>query len=153
MTGRAAFSRCRRYRYALWREWDASLPMVLFVGLNPSTADARQNDPTIRRCIDFARRWGYGSLAVGNLFALRTPYPRVLKAAIDPVGLRNDWWLRKLGREASLVIAAWGADGAFLARSESSLELFDQLWCLGRTRSGEARHPLYLRADSAPERF
>jgi hypothetical protein len=127
--------------------------MVLFVGLNPSTADARQNDPTIRRCIDFARRWGYGSLAVGNIFALRTPYPRILKASTDPVGPRNDWWLRKLGSEASLVIAAWGADGAFLARSKSSRRLFDQLWCLGRTRSGEPRHPLYLRADSAPERL
>lgn len=90
MRSGANFSRCRRFRYALWREWDATLPAVMLIGLNPSTADANHNDPTIRRCIGFARDWGFGGVRVLNLFAFRATYPDDLKAAADPVGPRND---------------------------------------------------------------
>ena len=76
---RASFSRCGRYRYALWREWDASLPRVLFIGLNPATADAEKDDNTMKRCMHYAREWGFGSMAVANLFAWRTTWPTELK--------------------------------------------------------------------------
>ena len=72
----ADFSECGRYRYKLWRTWDDIRPVVMFIMLNPSTADATADDPTIRRCIGFARAWGYGGVRVGNLFAWRTPYPQ-----------------------------------------------------------------------------
>ena len=86
----AELSGCGRYRYKLWRIWDPDLPPILFVMLNPSTADANSDDRTIRRCVAFAKRDGFGGLLVGNLFAYRTPYPRVLRKAEEPVGDGND---------------------------------------------------------------
>lgn len=88
VNGGAHFSRCRRYRYALWRQWQAAGPMLMLIGLNPSTADAERNDPTIRRCIGFAHDWGFGGVWVLNLFAWRATLPADLKAAADPVGPR-----------------------------------------------------------------
>ena len=82
----ARFSESRTHRYALWRIWEKGAPMVMFVGLNPSTADETQDDPTIRRCIDFAKRWGYGGLYMLNIFAFRATNPKDMKAAADPVG-------------------------------------------------------------------
>src|SRR5690242_6108456 len=103
------FSDCRAYRYTLWREWDIfDKNYVMFVGLNPSTADERVDDPTIRRCIDFAKRWGYGALCMTNLFAYRATDPRVMKAFPYPVGPENDKWLVRCAREAGVVVAAWG---------------------------------------------
>ena len=89
----AVFSPCRTYRYALSRVWAADKPYALFIGLNPSTADETLDDPTIRRCIDFAKRWGYGGLVMANLFAYRATNPSEMKAATDPVGVANDEWL------------------------------------------------------------
>lgn len=142
--GDAVFSRCRAYRYALWREWDPALPTVLFIGLNPSTADHRRDDPTIRRCIGFAKAWGYGGLAVGNLFAYRTPHPRVLKRAAAPIGRVNDRWLRRLAAEAELVVACWGVHGAHHDRATTVLGYLPPAKCLGTTKGGAPRHPLYL---------
>lgn len=141
----AEISACRRYRYALRRKW-ASGPQVLFVMLNPSVADGSVDDPTIRRCIGFARAWGFGSLAVGNLFALRTPDPRVLKRSRSPVGPENDARLRELQDSAALVIAAWGNHGAFRGRSSEVRGFLRAPHVLGLTRLGEPRHPLYVAA-------
>ena len=142
------FSRDRRYRYRLWRRWDRSRPVVAFVMLNPSTADARRDDPTIRRCMGFAERWGYGGIEVVNLFGLRASDPRTLRAARDPVGPRNDTHLRRAVRRARLVVAAWGADRAARSRERAlSGRLSPRARCLGTTRSGAPRHPLYLRGD------
>ena len=102
----AAFSPDRRYRYTLRRQWDDALPYCLFVMLNPSTADATQDDPTIRRCIGFTKAWGFGGLLVGNLFALRSTDPAALYHADDPVGPENDSCLRTLRDEAALSVAA-----------------------------------------------
>ncbi|MDA8965892.1 DUF1643 domain-containing protein, partial [Pseudomonadales bacterium] len=96
----ADFSPCRTYRYALWRTWDKTEPYVLFLGLNPSTADETENDPTITRCIDFAKQLGFGGLCMANLFAFRATQPKDLKQAKDPVGDANDKWLSKLHRDA-----------------------------------------------------
>ena len=150
MTGGAAFSRDRRYRYRLWRRWDRSRPAIAFCMLNPSTADARRDDPTIRRCIGFARDWGYGGIEVVNIFALRATDPRALRSARDPVGPRNDAFMRQAAARSPVVIA-WGVHGALRGRGATALRLFGprtRLLALGRTRSGAPRHPLYLRRDA-----
>ena len=142
----AEFSACGRYRYKLWRVWDAAQPPVMFIMLNPSTADAKQNDPTIRRCIGFARDWGYGGVRVGNLYAWRTPYPSALRYAPDPIGKGNDTALHELAEGAALVVAAWGVHGAWLARAQAFRREFTRpLHALGITKSGEPAHPLRLR--------
>jgi hypothetical protein len=150
MTGGAAFSRDRRYRYRLWRRWDRSRPAIAFCMLNPSTADARRDDPTIRRCIGFAREWGYGGIEVVNIFALRATDPRELRSARDPVGPRNDAFMLRAAAQSPVVIA-WGVHGALRDRGATALRLFGpraRLLALGRTRSGAPRHPLYLRRDA-----
>jgi len=149
MTGGAAFSRDGRYRYRLWRRWDRSRPAIAFCMLNPSTADARRDDPTIRRCIAFARDWGYGGVEVVNIFALRATDPRALRSARDPVGPRNDAFMLRAAARSPVVIA-WGIHGALRDRGSTALRLFGpraRLLALGRTRSGAPRHPLYLRRD------
>jgi hypothetical protein len=137
----------------LRRAWDRKLPTVLFVALNPSTADAISDDPTIRRCIGFARSWGFGKLVVANLFALRSTDPSVLVDADDPIGPKNDWWLRTLSKKAELTIAAWGIHGALHDRAAHVLPMLRSVHHLGRTRAGHPRHPLYLRGSCLPIRL
>lgn len=88
----AIISECQRYRYVLERKWQPELPGVLFVALNPSTADGQHDDPTVRRCVGFARSWGFGKIVIANLFALRSSHPSVLLIDVDPIGPENDWW-------------------------------------------------------------
>jgi hypothetical protein len=150
VTGGAAFSRDGRYRYRLWRHWDGSRPAIVFCMLNPSTADARRDDPTIRRCIGFARRWGYGGVEVVNIFALRATDPRTLRSARDPIGPRNDAFMLRAAARSPVVIA-WGIHGALRGRGATALRMLGRrtrLLALGRTRSGAPRHPLYLRRDA-----
>ena len=150
----AHFSRCRTWRYALWRQWDTARPFVMLIGLNPSTADANRNDPTIRRCIGFARDWGFGGVWVLNLFAFRATYPADLRAAGDPVGPRNDWWLRRVARQCDRIVACWGNDGAFDNRSTRVREMLgDRLEVLRLNGSGEPAHPLYLPKGLEPEEW
>lgn len=149
----AGFSRCKRYRYWLSRTWDASGEYCLFIGLNPSTADAQVDDPTIRRIMGFAHSWGYGGVIVANLFAWRASRPEDLKRALDPVGPRNNYWLRRLASESNAVIAAWGNEGGFRQRDQYVLKRIPQLKCLGVTSQGYPRHPLYVRKSVTPERL
>ena len=156
VTGGASFSVDRRYRYRLWRRWDRSRPAVAFCMLNPSTADERRDDPTVRRCVGFARAWGFGGIDVLNLFALRASDPRTLRAAPDPVGPRNDEHIVRATMRAGLIVVAWGARGGFLDRDRSVLGLLGRLAhpaCLGWTQGGHPRHPLYVRNDARPRRF
>lgn len=154
--GRAVFD--GPFRYSLTREWAPGAPRAAFVLLNPSTADATSDDPTIRRCQGFARRMGAGSLEVVNIFAYRATDPRDLRSAHamgrDVVGPRNDRAIvRALGR-ASFAILAWGGHGTLGERSADVLRLLnrrgllDRCSCLGTTAGGEPKHPLYLRADT-----
>ncbi|HEY4037312.1 MAG TPA: DUF1643 domain-containing protein [Burkholderiaceae bacterium] len=143
MTAAAFISRCGTYRYALWRRWAAG-PQVLFVMLNPSTADDQNDDPTIRRCIGLATSWGFGSVAVGNLFAFRTPSPSVLRKAAQPIGRSNDRWLQRLAADSSRVIAAWGNHGSLMGRAEQVRALLGPLYVLSLTQQGQPRHPLYV---------
>lgn len=142
------------YRYTLTRGPWIGEGTVLFVMLNPSTADEHQDDPTIRRCIGFAQTWGYQRLAVGNLYALRATDPRELFRAKDPVGPRNDLALIQLASGADEVIAAWGAtQHPQPARTEYVLDLleaaFGPVRCLGLTpATKQPRHPLYVERDA-----
>ena len=153
----AVFDRSRRYRYLLTRRWEAQAAPVLFVLLNPSTADGRQDDPTIRRCMGFARAWGHGALEVANLFAWRATHPADLRRAVAPVGPRNDHYLLSAARRAARVVLAWGIHGSLLGRDQEVLALLEragrELMCLGLTHGGQPRHVLYLRADTQPAAF
>ena len=150
----AVLSDCKKYRYMLRRAWDRTKPACLFIGLNPSTADATVDDPTIRRCVGFADSWGYGELVVGNLYAFRATKPKDMFNQDDPVGPLNDLWLKKMGLSCGIIIAAWGANGALSVRGWDVKKLMPaQMYHLGLTKAGQPKHPLYLKADTQPELF
>lgn len=144
MKRRAKISKCTRYRYALWREWDAKKPQVLFVMLNPSTADHRLDDATIKHCISFAKKWRCGSLVVVNLFAFRTAKPKKLKSANKPIGHENAFWIRTLSKQSDFVVVAWGNHGGFRNRDKTVAAMLTRPKSLGLTRRGFPRHPLYV---------
>ena len=146
----AVISACRQYRYELRRVWDDSAPLVLFIGLNPSTADDTCDDNTSRVCINYARRWGYGGLLLGNLFAYRSTDPSALYTAQDPVGPENDVYLGTLQSQAQLVVCAWSNTGAYRARDLAVLSTLAAPHCLVKLKSGRPGHPLYKRADLQP---
>lgn len=147
----AGLSADRRYRYWLSRTWGAERP-VTFVMLNPSTADAAVDDPTIRRCVRFAREWGYGGLRVVNLYAYRASRPETLFQADDPVGPYNDDHLRSAFADGGLVVAAWGAR-ARVERVRQVVSFAPVLTALAVTRSGQPGHPLYLPVTATPKRW
>jgi len=122
----------------------------MFIGLNPSTADEKTDDPTIRRCIGFASDWGYGGLCMTNLFALRATDPHVMMKHSEPVGFENDKYVLELSKQAGIVIAAWGTKGVFQHRDETVCAMVANLKCLGLTKAGHPRHPLYLPKDVKP---
>lgn len=155
-TGAAEFSMCGKYRYLLRRCFDGDVLSepkrpVLFVMLNPSTADALADDPTIRRCITYARKWGYSDLLVANLFALRATNPKELLTDDDPIGPDNDYVLEAAPRDV-ITIAAWGSHRAARARALHVETLLRRpLLCLKQTRPGAPPwHPLYLPGDLWP---
>jgi hypothetical protein len=147
----ATTSKCGRYRYAL-RRMLGGRPgkTACFIMLNPSTADAEKDDPTIRKCLGFARRWGCGELVVVNLFAFRATRPRDLQAAADPVGRDNRRHVKSAVDRArgGLVVCAWGTHGAWRGQDVTVLawirETGVELVCLGRSTAGYPRHPLYV---------
>ena len=122
----------------------------MFVGLNPSTADENTDDPTLTRCINFAKSWGFGGVCMANLFAFRATQPQDMKSAKNPIGPKNDQWLQKLASEAGLVVAAWGNDGSYLNRSGKIRALLPNMYYLKLNKSGEPAHPLYQKADLEP---
>ncbi len=143
------------FRFTLTRTWDSVKGYVVFIGLNPSTADAAIDDPTVRRCVRFAADWGYGGLVIVNLFAFRATQPRDMMAAADPVGESNDYYLVNAARRAGLVVAAWGANGTYTGRDLEVAGLIaektrHQLHSLGTTKDGSPKHPLYVPAATRP---
>lgn len=154
VTRTAVLSPCGRYRYWLTREW-AHGPRVTFVMLNPSTADADRDDQTIRRCVGYARSWGYAGLIVVNLYAWRSTSPRALWTSPDPIGPANDGYLLGAASLALMhhtpLVAAWGtnarADRVAAVRAISGMH---RLSALALTKSGQPRHPVRLRADLTP---
>lgn len=146
----AVFSPCRRYRYALWRRWGAG-EYCLFIGLNPSTADETDDDPTTRRCKSFAAAWGYSAVCMANLFAWRATDPAEMRRASDPVGPANDAVLSAVHSQAGISIAAWGTHGHHLARGPTITREYQPLYHIGLTRGRCPRHPLYLPCGVLPE--
>jgi hypothetical protein len=147
----AVISDCGNYRYRLTRTWNTEKGTIVFLMLNPSTADVTNNDPTIRRCINFAKDWGYGSLIVGNLFALRTSDPSNLDEHESPIGPKNDSYLQKICKEANMVVAAWGANEAIETREQEVISMLDvDLYALNTTKDNHPSHPLYQEKDTKP---
>lgn len=153
--GTAWFSDDMRYRYYLsrWPLKGSSSRRLNVIGLNPSTADTTRNDPTIRRCIGFAETWGFGKLSMTNLFGFRATDPRQLKfAGVDAIGPENDKILIQTAEDSDMVLAAWSGfapNRAVVVRR--MLEAAGiELYCLGTTKAGQPRHPLYQRADTQP---
>jgi hypothetical protein len=152
----AQFSACGAYRYGLTRVWAAG-PRLLFVMLNPSTADEVRNDPTIARCETRARTAGFAGFGVVNLFAFRATDPRALRLADDPVGPENDRIIRRAAAKAGFVVCAWGNHGALNARALAVRHILSgcgkTLHHLGLTRSGQPVHPLYIPLAQGPIRW
>lgn len=146
----AIFSNDRKYRYALWRTWDDELPEVLFIGLNPSNANEKKDDPTMIRVIGFARDWGYGGVVMMNLFGLVSSKPKVLTQYDDPVGPDNDLWLNYQVERKCDVIFAWGAFKHAKKRAETVAKMFQHPKCLGFNKDGSPKHPLFLPANIKP---
>ncbi len=147
----ADISPCGTWRYALFRVWNEERPTVTFIGLNPSTADAEQDDPTARRMVGFAKSWGYGALTVVNLFAVRATDPRDIELAPDPIGPHNDAVLTQDTRDR-VCVCCWGTHGDYLNRGAlvagRLLQLRRRLVHLGRNRDGSPKHPLYLPSNT-----
>jgi len=149
----AIISPCGTYRYLLKRHAESMSPMkttALFVMLNPSTADSRFDDPTIRRRRGFAKLWDCNGISVANLYALRSTDPVALWSHPDPVGPDNDDYLWNFARECGDVVCAWGSNAKPERAARVASILIDagaRLWCLGTTKDGSPRHPLYVRSD------
>ena len=167
MTGSAIFSDCGKYRYLLRRGDRHAEKKCLFIMLNPSTADAERDDPTIRRCRSFAERWGYGELLVVNLFAYRATSPKELRSADDPVGPDNRHWVERAVRAASceydydreedvppFVVCAWGNHGSYMGQDQTMLGWLEAFGvepsCLSTTKARQPGHPLYLPQRTLP---
>lgn len=144
----AYFSECHTYRYTLWRMWDETKPFCLFIGLNPSTADETNDDPTIRRCINFAQTWGYGALCMANLFAFRATNPKDMLSHPYPIGDCNDSYLLMLSELAGITVAAWGTKGSHLGRDKEIVRKLGDMKCLRKTEKGFPGHPLYIPNDT-----
>lgn len=153
----AIFDQTGQYRYQLGRRWRAEGQSVAFVMLNPSRADANCDDPTLRACMQFAYCWEYAALCVVNLFGYRTPHPQALKQAADPIGDDNDRYLLQAVEAADRVVLAWGNWGGLVGRDRTILTLLtpyqSKLTYLQLNRSGQPRHPLYIKRSVLPQSY
>lgn len=150
----AVISTDGQYRYFLSRQWQGAGKSIAFIGLNPSTADDKLDDPTIRRCVGFAKSWGGARLWMVNLFAYRATKPQVLSTILDPVGEENDRWLDYVISAADMTVAAWGNYGELNNRSAAIVARHSaRLLALSMTKSGMPGHPLYLKRDLSPKSF
>jgi len=147
----ATISDCGKYRYDLHRCWNPDGPNVVFVMLNPSTADASLDDPTVRRVMSFAMGLDYGSVTIVNLFAMRATYPRELKFSDDPVGPLNDSYVSRACTGTDKVVCAWGTNGSLFERHNEVMEwlpLLAPTFALHINMDGSPKHPLYIGANA-----
>jgi hypothetical protein len=150
MTSTARFSDCGAYRYELRRVWQPSAPVLAWIMLNPSTATAEQDDPTVAKCRAYAERDGFGGIVVVNIFAWRSTDPRMLPLVKEPVGPENDAAILRAVAGAGLVVCAWGNHGQLHGRGciveEALRKAGAKLHRLVINKTtGEPGHPLYLR--------
>lgn len=148
----AIFDVSDAYRYLLWRRWDSGLPWMTFVMLNPSSADSERLDPTIRRCLGFAKQWTFGGALVVNLFGYRSASPRSLRTVADPIGPENRRFVEFACRHAGHVVAAWGNPPRSVGCGSRD-QLPTGMCCLGLTAQREPKHPLYVPAAARLVRF
>ncbi|PTT24203.1 hypothetical protein DBR28_18565 [Chryseobacterium sp. HMWF028] len=153
----ALISECGQYRYQLMRIW-SNEPLIMFLMLNPSTADDQNDDATIRRCIDYAKRWNYGGIIVCNLFAYRSTNPKNLLSCNDPIGKRNTSVIKWSARKVDKVICAWGnskiVDKLLKVYPEyEPLKDVSNLRYLELSKDGTPKHPLYLKSNLMPLEF
>jgi len=125
----------------------------MFVGLNPSTADANKDDPTIRRCRQFAKDWGFGGMYMVNLFAFRATAPTEMKTADDPIGKENNKYIRICAEICEEVVFAWGNHGSFMERDKEVIEILPNAKCIEKSKDGNPKHPLYLRKTLKLQNF
>ena len=155
-TAGAVLSDCGRYRYRLFRSWGQSKRRVLWVMLNPSTADHQKDDPTIRKCVAFSKAWGYSSLEVVNLYGIRSTDPSILGIDGNAIGDENDGAVRQAlaNEDVELVVCAWGTKNPRPERAPAVLQLIEASgrvpMCLHVTKGGHPGHPLYLRSTLRP---
>ena len=153
--GTATYSQDMLYRYRLSRVWNATLLRCVFLMLNPSKATEKVLDPTVTRCMKYAQLWGFGACEVVNLFSYRATDPSELQKVEEPVGKGNDLAIISAAASSDLVIVAWGVHGAFKERERAVVSRLEkdgvELYCLGITKSGAPRHPLYLPSTATPE--
>jgi len=151
----AIFSECRKHRFALWRIWNRRKAPVAFIGLNPSTADESKNDPTVRRCVQFAEANGGGGLIMLNAFSYRATDPNEMKSQAVPNLQENTDWIVAFSGLAKMTVAAWGTHGEFAGRGETLIHRMRQslrtLHCLEVNKGGTPKHPLYVRGDITPK--
>jgi len=157
LTTGARFSECKLYRYTLWREWDTKLPLIVWCGLNPSTADDTRDDPTIRREVAFSKAWGFGRYVKVNAYAFRATNPQFMLAAEDPIGPDNVETVIANAERAAMFVACWGANidprhsWTMTSRLRNCYGL--TTYCLGLTKAMRPKHPLYLKSDTKPIRW
>lgn len=153
----AVISDCGRYRYLLRREWEPAYPRALYIMLNPSTADAEVDDATIRSCVRLAKGWGYGSFEVVNLFGLRATDPADLAKADDPFGPKNGDVMDAAINRCDVAVCAWGAHPMAGRRSRDIISWVrgwkPAAYCLGKTKDGHPKHPLYIKSGTLLEVF
>lgn len=146
----ATFSEDRNYRYALWRIWDKSKPLVMFIGLNPSTANETDNDPTIKSVCRISKKNGYGGVYMMNLFAIISSDPKILIGCDNPIG-NNNYWLMNISEKCSDIVFAWGSFKEAAERAKeiiSNFTKFHQPKCIAQNKDGSPKHPLYCKSDS-----
>lgn len=139
----ANFSPDRKYRYALWRIWQPDKPLVMVIGLNPSTANEHVDDPTIKRVMKLVGGWGYGGFYMMNLFAIISSDPSILIGHSDPMG-ENDYWLEDIAIQCEMIVFAWGSFKEAKARAEIVKAKFPGAYCLRKSKDGNPWHPLYI---------
>ena len=144
MEEHAVFSRCGRYRFALWRTWDVQQPSLHFIGLNPCCREDTNEDRVINRYLELAKRWGFGSISVSNLFAFCCNHPLQLQIHSSPIGDNNNSWLKSLHFDADVTVAAWGTHGQLHNRANWALRELKNLYCMDINVSGQPSHPLLI---------
>ena len=147
----AIFSDDKKHRFALWREWNHKLPSLAWIGLNPSTANEKEDDQTIRRAKVFCAEAGFGSLFMVNLFSYcETESKKLENHRVDELVVSaTDFWLNHCVRSCNSMVAGWGDTGSLYGRSKEIAQRYaGRLLCLGTTNKGEPKHPLYIKATT-----
>lgn len=146
------FSSNRKYRYVLQRIWNLNKPALMVIGLNPSTANEHKNDRTVTRCINYAKKWGFGSLYMMNLFAYRSTNYKNMINHHQPIGIYNNFWIDKVAKRSGLILCAWSNHGGYLDQDKKIKQTLKNrnLYCLNINNSGQPKHPLYCHGDLQP---